>query len=502
MIRLFNITICILSLNLFAQEYIPWGSYYIYDSAFFSPEYDFEQHTSIYPIIYNRNTDYSLNKDKSIFTPQVSVIPMIDMAAGYTLKNFQYRFGFGAATDYIPMRNVHIKLAYVGGLANTNTINYQGGVYPFAVVRKPIANANLFQYHDIRARVSYSPNKYFNFQLGLDNNRFGEGDRSLLLDDYGTPYPFVQTRIKLWRFEYVFMQTYWQNPSNSFYTTRPKFSAMHYLSMNLFQGFNLSFFETVVYDGIIGGQPRGIEWEYLNPMVIYRPLEFALGSTDKVQMGSNASFKFRKLWTIYAQLLIDEFKINKIRERQRDKSNKFAIQFGAKGEKKLNGGVLNYLSEINLVRPFVYSHANPGQAYSNMSNPLAHPLGANFIENSTRLIFRKKRFDYSLDFVYYLRGKDKNDSISWGSDINLSYLDTPLDENNERIMTGFFIGSGYKINATKIHLGIGYLVFPKYRTRTFATLEAFFITQNQSITLYPGFYFGLRTELWNDRRNY
>lgn len=502
MIRIVYITVCLLSLNLSAQEYIPWESYYMSDSDVVNTEFDFEQHTSIYPRIHNRRTDYGANKDKSIFTPKVFVNPVIDMVAGSTLKDFQYRSGLGVATDYLPMRGLHIKLAYVGGLANTNTINYQGGVYPFAIVRKPIANTNLFQYHDIRARVSYSPNKYFNFQVGVDNNRFGEGDRSLLLDEYGTPYPFAQMRIKLWRFEYVSMQTYLQNPSNSFSTTRPKFSAMHYLSMNLFKGFNLSFFETVVYDGIIGGQPRGIEWEYLNPMVVYRPLEFALGSTDKVQIGSGMSYKFRKPITIYSQFLLDEFHVNRLRERQRSIVNKFALQLGIKGEQNMFDGMLNYLSEINLVRPFVYSHANPGQAFSNMSNPLAHPLGGNFIENSTRLIFRKERLDYSLDFVYFLRGKDKNDSISWGSDINLSYLDTPVDENNERILTGFFIGSGDKINAAKIHLGIGYLVSPKYRTRTFATLEAFFITQNQSITFYPGFYFGLRTELWNDRRNY
>lgn len=485
-----------------SQEYIPWESYYFRDSVAFSDEFDFEEHRSIYPRINYRRTNVGKNTEKNIFVPKLKIMPIADLVMGQTADDFQYRTGAGFALDYFPLRGMQLKFAYVGGLANTNTINYQGGVYPFSVVRKPFGTNNMMHYHDIRARLSYSPNKFFNFQAGIDQNRFGEGDRSVLLDDYGTPYPFMLMRIKVWRFEYVSMQTYLQNPNANFKNTRPKFSAMHYLSMNLLKGFNWSFFEAVVYDGIIGNQRRGLEWEYLNPLVVYRPLEFALGSTDKVQIGTNLSYRFNAKATVYSQYMIDEFLFSLIRERQRHIANKFSFQLGFKGNIELGQGQFHYLSELNLVRPYTYAHRNPGQTFSNMSNPLAHPLGSNFVENSTRLLYKKNRFDYSLDFVYYLRGVDFNDSVHWGGDVNVATGLSPVDEFGDRILRGFYIGSGNKTNVAKMQIGLGYTLLPKFRTRVFGTFEALWFTQNQQTTFYPGFYFGLRTELWNDRRNY
>ncbi len=486
----------------FAQEYIPWESHFVADSLDWQDNFDFEEHRSIHPRINNRRTNFRSVENPVAHKTYFNITPLADVVYGQTFNDFQFRSGLGVAMDYMPLRGMHIKAAYIGGIANTNVINYQGGVYPFALVRKPLANGSNFSYHDIRARVSYSPNKHFNFQAGIDNNRFGEGDRSLLLDDYGTPYPFAQMRIKLWRFEYVSMHTYLQNPNSNFTSSRPKFSAMHYLSMNLLKGLNISFFETVVYDGIIGNQRRGVEWEYLNPFVIYRPIEFTLGSTDKVQLGANLSYSFNSALTIYSQVLIDEFKINLLRARERHIANKYGFQFGIKGIRELNTGLIRYSTEINLVRPYTYGHANPGQAFTNMSNPLAHPLGSNFIENSTRVLYKSGRWDFSLDILYYLRGNQFNDSINWGGEVNFSTSLSPVDDNQERIETGFFIGSGNKINVAKVQAGAGYMLFPKYRTRAFVTLESLWFTNQGQTNYYQGVFVGIRSELWNDRRNY
>ncbi len=277
---------------------------------------------------------------------------------------------------------------------------------------------------------------------------------------------------------------------------------MHYLSMNLLKGLNVSFFEAVVYDGLIGNQRRGFEWQYLNPFVIYRPLEFTLGSTDKVQMGTNISYRFNAKATVYTQFMIDEFKINLIRERKRDIANKFGFQFGIKGNAPIGDGVLHYLTELNLVRPFTYAHRNAGQTFSNFSNPLAHPLGSNFVESNARLLYRMKHWDFTLDAFYYLKGLDVKPGEHWGGDVNVATGFSPLNEAGERIEKGYYIGSGLKTNVAKIQTGVGYQILPKYRTRVFGTLEMMWLTQNKSTNFYPGFYIGLRTELWNDRRNY
>lgn len=485
-----------------AQEYIPWESYYSRDTLYWQKNFDFDVHSSIHPRINRRNNRVSIKKEVQQTTRQFSLLPVTDFVFGHTKSVNQYRGGAGFAFDYLTNTDLNIKFAYTGGFSNSNTINYNGGVYPFGLIRKPYGITGQYFYHDIRTRVSYSLNKFFNFQIGIDNNRFGEGDRSILLDDYGTPYPFAMMRLKVWRIEYVWLQSYFQNPNERFTSTRPKHGATHYLSMNLLKGFNLSFFETIVYDGLVGNQRRGIEWEYMNPFVIYRPLEFTIGSTDKVQLGANLSYRFNNFLTLFSQVMIDEFKINIIRERKRNIVNKFGFQFGFKGEQKTKDGFVFYSSELNLVRPFTYSHMNPGQTYSNMTNPLAHPLGSNFVENSSRILYKSGLWDFSFDFVYYLKGLDFKKDESWGGDINLSIGQSPLLEDNTPKIEGFYIGSGNKTNVAKIHTGIGYTILPKQRIRMFITLESFWWTQNQKTTYYQGVFFGLRSELWNDRRNY
>ena len=485
-----------------AQEYIPWESNILSDSISWSDDFSVDEHRSIHPRIINRRSNTSFAKTNKQQAPIFKVIPVSDLVYGNTKSMHQFRSGVGFAANYIHQSGFSMKFAYLGGISNTNAINYTGGVYPFALIRRPIKSSQLWQTHDVRFRLSYSPNKFFNFQTGIDHNMLGEGNRSLLLGDYGSPYPFAQMRIKVWRMEYVALHSYLQNPTANMQSTRPKFSAIHYLSMNLHKRFNLSFFEAIVYDGMVGNQRRGIEWEYLNPFVIYRPLEFAIGSTDGVLLGTNLSYRINKNCTLYGQIVLDEFKIALITARNRNIANKFGYQLGFKGKKELQGGNLLYFTEFNLLRPYTFAHSNPGQAYSNMLNPLAHPMGANFIENTSRIQYKVGRFDFSLDFVNSVRGSDFGDSVSWGSDVNVSIFQSPVDENNVRIIDGFYIGGGNKTNISKLQAGAGYVIHPQFKTRVFVMLEAFWLTQNQSTTYYQGIYFGLRTELWNDHRNY
>jgi len=481
------------------QEYVPWESYYWRDSVTVSDEYDFEFHSSIYPRINKRRIDYGKTLNKRYLPKRHSFMPISDAVFGLG-EGLSMRAGVGIAVDYIPLRGMHIRAAYIGGVFNQLAENYRGGVKAFSFLRWDLNGIS--HYHDLRFRLSYSPNKYFNFQVGLDQNRFGEGDRSLLLDDYGAPYPFAAARIKFWRAEYVLLHTYMHTPNAGQNNFRPKHSTMHYLSLNLFKNFNLSFFEAVIYDGLIDGQRRGFEFEYLNPMVIYRPTEFGLGSTDKIQLGINISYRLLPQVMLYGQVLLDEFLLKEVRDRTRWKGNKFGYQLGIKGQTVWQEGILSYLSEFNLVRPFTYAHNNPGQSFTHMNFPLAHPYGANFIENSSRVLYRKNRWDYSLDFVYLLRGSNFVDSTSWGGDINISNILLPFDENNDRIQYGYTIGGGAKYNLTKIQATVGYQVFQKYRIRAFATIDATWIARQGSAVNYMGVYMGLRSELWNDRRNY
>lgn len=477
-----------------SQEQVKWHSYFIPDSTEVLDFKSFDNHTSIYPQIANRRTDSKQDSIKLPHQTKFSIFPAIDAVSGYTLNRYDIRTGIGFGMEYTPIRGMHLQIGYLGGIVNRDVINYTGGVYSTAYFRFQNAGYSTFQFHDVRGRLSYSPNKFFNFQVGIDRNKFGEGDRSLFLDDYGTPYPFAMIRFKVWRAEYVILhQLLRENDVNGGYFK--KHAATHYLSLNLFKGFNLSFFETVIYSGKAGSQTRPFEWEYLNPFIIYRPVEYGLGSSDKVQIGAQLGYKVNPGLQFYGQVLFDEFLLAELKARNGWWANKFAVQLGFKGTSPFNLKGISYLTEINLARPFTYTHGNTGQSYTHQSTMLAHPYGANFAEWNTRFRWSNRKWDVNIDVVYVLRGGDFEDTISWGGDILQSY-------NNRPAEYGFYIGNGDKYHVTKVQLTTGYTIIPKWRLRAFATVELLWLTQNKFTNSYIGGYVGLRSELWNDRRNY
>lgn len=493
--RILLIVIGVLVFRLaYSQERLLWNTYFVEDSTESDGWKSFYRHTSIYPQIAKRRTDMKKDTVDYTHTNLFSIFPVADLVGGITENRLDLRTGVGVGIEYAPVKGLYMQLGYAGGLANRDAIIYSGGAYPTAFFRFQNQGFTTYQYHDLRGRISYSPNKFFNFQVGLDNNKFGEGDRSLLLDGYGTPYPFVSLRLRVWRAEYVILHQLLRERdlAGGFFR---KHAATHYLSLNLFKGFNFSFFESVIYSGKAGSQSRPFEWEYLNPFILYRPVEYGLGSSDKVQIGIQLSQKIYPSLQVYGQLMIDDFLLKEIMAANGWWANKFAAQLGVKGRNVFGIKGLRYLTEVNFARPYTYTHGTTGQSFTHQGTVLAHPYGANFAEWNTRLRYVGERWDFNVDVVYALRGSDFSDSISWGGDILQSY-------NNRPGEYGFYIGNGDKYNWTKVQLTTGYMVVPKWRMRAFVTVEYLGKSHGGKLRSYLGGFWGLRTELWNDPRNY
>lgn len=478
--------------SVFSQEQINWVSTTIDTSMRHEDVKSLSIHTSILPKILHRKgsrSDTIAWKEVKKF----NIFPMSDLVAGNTMNHFQVRTGLGLGLNWFPMKGMNFQLGYVGGVANNGLINYMGGVYPKSYFRKQMTS-NLVQYHDIRARLSYSPNKHFNFQVGLDNNKIGEGDRSLLLGNYGSPYPFAQIRVKVWRIEYVVMYQFLRE-SNGVGGYFSKYATSHYLSINAAKGFNIGVFETVIWKGKDSAINRGYEWMYWNPVLFFRPAEYSLGSSDNVLLGLNASYKLNRSVQFYAQWLLDDFLLSAIQKRNKWWATKFGIQFGIKGYAPFGLKSITYLSEFNMVRPFTYSHGSTGQSYSNQGSVLAHPYGANFIEWNTKIKWQKENWDARLNIIYAMRGKDASDTVSWGGNILKSYNLRPKQY-------GFSIGNGTQHHLFKTQLTVGYQIIPKWKLRCFITGEMSCYTQNGKTNYYSGIFLGIRTALWNDKRNY
>ena len=60
-----------------------------------------------------------------------------------------------------------------------------------------------FDYFMSEANISYSPSRYFDFQLGQGKNFVGDGYRSLLLSDASFSYPYVKVTADVWVLKYT-----------------------------------------------------------------------------------------------------------------------------------------------------------------------------------------------------------------------------------------------------------------------------------------------------------
>ncbi|WP_421754526.1 hypothetical protein [Croceimicrobium sp.] len=356
-----------------------------------------------------------------------------------------------------------------------------------------------YDYSFFTGELSYRANKYFTFTAGQGRNFFGEGYRSMLLSDAGFSYPFFRIETDVWKFKYI-------NLWAQLYDTRKvaqvnagilakKYLSSHLLSIALTDRWNLGIFESIVYGDT--NQLQGLDASFLNPIVFYRPVEFAVGSRGgNALMGLQSSYKLKQGRMVYGQFILDEFNLASITGGDGSWVNKYGWQLGFKDYDAW--GIKGWFQrvEYNAARPYTYSHRMVLTNYAHYGSPLAHPWGANFHEVVFQNIYKKDRWEAELHLNYGVRANDPSGE-NWGSDLFLSYETRMQDEGNE-------IAQGAKGNYFFLNFRLAYLVNPAsglkletgFRYRDFETTQTNTISpilEGRSLL----FIFGLRTELYN-----
>lgn len=228
--------------------------------------------------------------------------------------------------------------------------------------------------------VGFNITRHIGGQFGYGRNFIGNGYRSLLLSDFSNNYLYFKLNWNVWRFHYqnlfteLTLQSSNQIPDGVL--VPKKYMATHHLSFDITDNFNVGLFETVIFS-----RNNGFELQYLNPIILYRTIEQAFGSPDNVLIGIDAKWNLFRRVQLYGQLMMDEFKFNELFvERNGWWANKWGIQAGAKYINALGIDHLDLQAELNLVRPYTYTHSDSLANYTHYNQPLAHPLGANFRE--------------------------------------------------------------------------------------------------------------------------
>jgi hypothetical protein len=250
----------------------------------------------------------------------------------------------------------------------------------------------------------------------------------MILSDYSNSYLFLKTQLNVWRIQYTWLLT---QMNGDFLATANqaipiKYLGFHHLSINLGRNFNLGVFESVVF----GKENGGYDLNYANPIIFYRSIEQQSGSANNALLGADFKWNFLRHFSLYGQLMLDEFLLKEVKAGNGWWGNKHGSQIGLKYVDVAGIRNLDAQIEYNVARPYTYTHLSQYTNYTHYSQPLAHPLGANFKELIGLLSYQPlPRLRLTGTAMYAEYGSDPTGQ-NWGGNILLPYTTRQQEYGN------------------------------------------------------------------------
>lgn len=345
--------------------------------------------------------------------------------------------------------------------------------------------------------ISWEPHRFFQVSAGQGKHFFGEGYRSLALSDNAYNYPYLKLSTTFWRLRYTNL---FATPDNllmlddgNLRTTR-KSMAIQMLEFKISSKWYLSFFESIIWERTQVDGNKTWDINYLNPAVFYHPVNYSLNSMGNAMMALGVKYKASPRATLYGQFLLDDFNSEGLKNGNGFFQNKVGGQLGIKGYEIFGAKGLYLQAEMNAVRPYTYGNRQPGINYSHQASPLAHPAGANFLENILIVNYMRRGWTLENKCIFRITGKDYWYTDHYGSNIMLdesnvnalSYGNTFLQGRREEILANTF-------RVAKLIHAPSMLTIESSFT-VFAGSRRFGLYQNKTIMY---FNLGMRCQLYN-----
>ena len=321
----------------------------------------------------------------------------------------------------------------------------------FKSYQSDIFNINRgYDYLNGQGYLAFNITRHVGMQFGYGRQFIGNGYRSLLLSDFANNNLYLKLNWQVGKFhlQNLFTELTARSNGRGGEVLPRKYMAAHFFNYKLRPNLSVGVFETVVFS-----RPDHFEFQYLNPIILYRTIEHSLGSPDNVLIGLNANWNFLKHFQLYGQLIMDEFVFDELFiERRGWWGNKFGFQLGGKYIDAFGIDHLDLQVEYNSVRPYTFTHYDSVANYVHYDQPLAHPLGANFRETLFQLRYQPKRkWLIETRLIRATQGLDNN-KTNWGSDLLQTYNTREQDYGNE-------IGQGIEATTLLFGLDLSYQLF-------------------------------------------
>jgi len=315
-------------------------------------------------------------------------------------------------------------------------------------------------------KVVYKPNEYNILLAGHGKQFVGNGYRSHLLSDVAFNYPHIQYVHRSSLFQYSKTLALLRSslvPVQDISPGQEKTAVFHNLATQLSEKLEIGLFEGNIVSNPDSSGNYSFYVGYVNPVPVLNSfLPYNNIETHSV-IGFNLNYRPSHLLNLYGQLAFDDPFEN---SNSVDITNKWGGQVGIKVFEPFQIDNLILNSELNVSAPYSYGDKNPRLSYSHYNQPLAHPFGANFIENVNWLFYRKKRFAFQAEVLFARYGTDK-DGAHFGKNIDRSLAAIPTD----RLNPNRFI-QGEETRLFYMDLQCSWIINPAYDLKVFVSYQA------------------------------
>lgn len=298
----------------------------------------------------------------------------------------------------------------------------------------------------LRGRWAWTPLPSVRIEAGRDTLHEGFGRRSLFRGGQAAPTPFLQVDLDgggrlRYRHRIEALQSRahihcwtgatgdprtWVPPTGPLRNGIDRMVVSHRLELELGKRIKGALWGAVVWN--TSGRERGFEPHYLLPLTSLRPTEFVQGSSDnalvgvegQLQLGQGVPERPRHL---YGQFLLDELIVSELLGGTEWWGNKYGLLGGLLWTTRWGG----WRIEGAAVRPWTYSHYTPSSAYLHGLTPLAHPLGANFVEGCVEGHWRHGDWKATTRVTHSVRGDDTAGDAPTGSLPQVGDIDRTAD---------------------------------------------------------------------------
>jgi len=364
--------------------------------------------------------------------------------------------------------------------------------------------------------INYTPAEFFSIEIGNGKHFYGDGKRSLLQSDICNNYPYLKVETEFLNFKYSCVWSMldeglylrylptadWGYTNIKSFQERCKFNVTHYLDYRIGNHVNVAIFESVM-------SSKFLSFEYFNPVIFLRPLEFSMGSNENALLGVNMKVSFSQKNCIYGQVVLDDVIVgqlmNDVKHRLSSSytgqygwfANKWGIQGGLKFFDMFKVKGLDCFVEGNIVRPYTYSHSQQELTYTHEYKPLAHPLGANFVEGLCGISYFNDVIECALEMSYAIVGCDSSFNSHFGQNVFYPTMDAYQPNQNNIPVSSYnnVLLQGIRTNVATVKLDIAYYPLKNKALSVFAEIAMRYNSNELRKDKYLGVSVGVRSRL-------